>query len=460
MKPEYSLSNESIMPESVKMRSNDIENAFQRIRNIGLSGEVHKCAQLLKEFLQKHPNHLHAWGNLAYIHYATGRSEEAIRCYQKVCELNPEDVEARRRLGDCYYSLGQMKLARKAYLSLQGSPLFDSLEIQGRLAQTESVGLHILRRTIPLFRQFVARMAESEFRRALPKEATGLTRAIPGIRASGFRSYLTYLSRHYLLESAYRFRSAPCDLCEGTRFAAVYFVGSQKKVRCDRCGLEFVERKPPDGLDAFDGLFDDDATIEYFEAIWQDPVLLDARIQRLQSIFDRIGESFPRPGWRVLEIGCGQGHLLNLLKQKGMEVQGMEIAERLVHDCRDKFGLNVARGTIRQMPAFDSLFDVILAYHVLEHLDEPSNFFKKAQGLLKEGGFIFVEVPVPDLSRLSRLQQMNEVSGYANRSHLYHFRPDTLSAYFPKYGFDLVNTYFYLEESFPNGGFLGKKWKS
>jgi len=439
------------------LNANDIENAFQRIRNIGLSGEVHKCAQLLKEFLQKHPDHLHAWGNLAYIHYATGRSEEAIQCYQKVCELNPDDVEARRRLGDCYYSLGRMGLARKTYLSLQGTPLFDSVDIQSRLAQTESVARLILHRAIPLFKQFAAHLFDSEFRRALLKEVTGLTRAIPGILASGFRSYLTYLSRHYLLESTYRFRSAPCDLCAGTRFTTVFFVGSQKKVRCDRCGLEFVERKPPDGLDAFDRLFDNDDTIEYFEAIWQDPVLLDARIQRLQSIFGGIGESFPRPGERVLEIGCGQGHLLNFLKQKGMEVQGMEIAERLVHDCRDKFGLNVAQGTIRQMSAFDHPFDVILAYHVLEHLDEPSHFFEKAQGLLKEGGFVFVEVPVPDLSRLSRLQQMDEVSGYANRSHLYHFRPDTLSAYFPRYGFDLVNTYSYLEESFPNGGFLGKK---
>ena len=67
-----------------------------------------------------------------------------------------------------------------------------------------------------------------------------------------------------------------------------------------------------------------------------------------------------------------------------------------------------------------------------------------------------VGVPVPDLTRLSRTQQLNDFFGYANTAHMHFFTPATLPKYFSKYGFEVVNTYRFEIGPLTSGGFLGR----
>jgi predicted acetyltransferase len=52
---------------------------------------------------------------------------------------------------------------------------------------------------------------------------------------------------------------------------------------------------------------------------------------------------------------------------------------------------------------------------------------------------------------------MEEGSGYANPEHVHYFQPETLTKYYRKFGFEVISTYRYFDETLPIGGFLGRK---
>jgi 2-polyprenyl-3-methyl-5-hydroxy-6-metoxy-1,4-benzoquinol methylase len=301
------------------------------------------------------------------------------------------------------------------------------------------------------------RALDAGFWRGLTSELIGIRKSLPGIRAAGLSRYLDYLAKHYFRAPDYRLPRAPCDLCGGGDFSAVFFLGEQKKVRCESCGLEFVERKPIDGWDVADEVFEREETVEFFEKIWSNADLWATRIERLNRMFERIGVPLLRAGGRAFEIGCGEGDFLRHLKERGLEVEGIETSNRLVEHCRKRLGLNVNKGTVRDFSVPPDSYDLVLAYHVTEHLDKPSQLFNKARRMLRPGGFLVVEVPVPDLSNLSLKDQLDVHYGYANRHHLHYFRPETVTRYFETHGFTVVGTLEIVYDVLPAMSFLGRK---
>jgi ubiquinone/menaquinone biosynthesis C-methylase UbiE len=350
-----------------------------------------------------------------------------------------------------------LKEARQAYLSLKGTPDFESEDLRRRLAQTEFLLSRILRRAVPLARMLSRRLRDPAFVPALAGELLRLPGSLPGIRISGLRSYLAYLSQHYLQQPEYRHPLRPCDFCGSPSRQATFFYRNQKNVRCKNCGLEFVERKPEEGLDVLSGFYEEDHGIELMEKAWHDEQMLAARISRLRDLFKKANREFPAAGGKVLEIATGQGHLLRALADRGMVVQGIEPSGRLTRYCNEVQQVPVRQATVAQMNFEANSFDYMLAYHVLEHLDRPSLLFEKAARFLTEGGYLFIEVPVPDLYEAPREQKPDELAGYGALGHMHYFTMKTLPRYFEKYGFEVAATFQYLEESFPNGGVLGRK---
>ena len=419
-------------------------------------GQETEAIDLMRRSIQNDPDNPTALGNLGYLLQRRGQIEEAISCYERLRTLQPNDLEVRQRLGDCYYALGRRKEARAAYRSLQGSPLYDSPELQQSLALTESLTSRCLRRLAPTASLLFKRLADPGFLKAFAGEIARIRSSLPGIRAAGLPAYLGYLSQHYLQSACYRHPRSCCDLCGGTRFEAAFFQQSQKSVRCVRCGLQFVERRPPDGFDAHEAVLEKEEYTKNIESLWRDEVLFQARIKRLVSIFGQAGEIFPKPGGRLLEIGCGEGHLLKHLTERSMAVQGIETAERLARHCREALGLPVFKATVRSMEFPPDSFDYVLTYHVVEHLDRPSLLFSKARRMLTAGGYLFIEAPLYDLTQMSLAQKRDEFSGYACKSHMFYFTKETLEKYFERYDFEIVGSFEYLKDSFPNGAILGK----
>lgn len=101
---------------------------------------------------------------------------------------------------------------------------------------------------------------------------------------------------------------------------------------------------------------------------------------------------------RVLDVGCGRGLFLQLLRDSGIEETGIDISETLVQQCRQA-GFHVEQGdalvVLRQFQAGGKRFDGIFCSHVIEHLEgeRPAELIGLCAAVLAPRGRLVLITP-------------------------------------------------------------------
>lgn len=140
-----------------------------------------------------------------------------------------------------------------------------------------------------------------------------------------------------------------------------------------------------------------DSTYVAFEDIFRGS---REEIKARQSIYlpllidNNIG-SAERP---VLDLGCGRGEWIELLREHGFEASGVDRNERMVDDCRSA-GLQVAQSDVlpylRALP--DTSLGAVTSFHMIEHLpfDATLALVDESLRVLRSGGILMLETPNP-----------------------------------------------------------------
>ncbi len=101
---------------------------------------------------------------------------------------------------------------------------------------------------------------------------------------------------------------------------------------------------------------------------------LEQGIERqLNYLLDQVG--CDRPGFRLLEIGCGYGHLLQLANQRGARAVGVNISPEQVRYCNEQ-GLQAYCCNYRDLldaTDWHGQFDGVIANGSLEHWVQPED---------------------------------------------------------------------------------------
>jgi 2-polyprenyl-3-methyl-5-hydroxy-6-metoxy-1,4-benzoquinol methylase len=100
----------------------------------------------------------------------------------------------------------------------------------------------------------------------------------------------------------------------------------------------------------------------------------------------------PKPGQRLLDIGCGNGDFLANARDAGWAVAGIDTDPKAVAIAKQR-SLDISMGGIDLFAGESGCFDAITLSHVLEHLHDPRQFIHAVHRLLKPGGVIFVDTP-------------------------------------------------------------------
>jgi len=100
---------------------------------------------------------------------------------------------------------------------------------------------------------------------------------------------------------------------------------------------------------------------------------------------------------KILEVGCAEGGLLEILQSIGMDVCGVELSQERADLAKQKDeSLNVLVGDITDPKLPEILkekFDVIVMREVIEHVADKHAAFNNLDKLLNENGFLFISFP-------------------------------------------------------------------
>jgi SAM-dependent methyltransferase len=99
-----------------------------------------------------------------------------------------------------------------------------------------------------------------------------------------------------------------------------------------------------------------------------------------------------QPNGRLLEVGCGDGSTLELLKEFGWRAEGVDFDAAAVERAR-KRGLVVHLGTLAGQKLPENSFDAIVARHFIEHVPDPIEVLRECRRLLRPGGLLVLVTP-------------------------------------------------------------------
>jgi 2-polyprenyl-3-methyl-5-hydroxy-6-metoxy-1,4-benzoquinol methylase len=138
------------------------------------------------------------------------------------------------------------------------------------------------------------------------------------------------------------------------------------------------------------------------------------------------------PQIKLLEIGCHQGDLLAAVRNdRKFNAHGIDLAQRPLDYARSQ-GLSVELTDLESRRFDDNSFDMIVALHVLEHVQNPERLVGEIRRILKPGGKFFAVMPCSGHIK-ARLAGVNW-HYLTPPQHLWYFTPHTLAMFVERMG--------------------------
>jgi SAM-dependent methyltransferase len=206
-------------------------------------------------------------------------------------------------------------------------------------------------------------------------------------------------------------------------------------VRCRSCGLIYLNPRPsvsefeiiyPSNYHAFD------FSQKEFGIVYKIRARLEAR-RLLSCCIDLPADA------RILDVGCGDGFHLNLLRQYGKKswsLEGIDMDKRAV-DMAKKSGLIVHRGSVETIDLPENNYDLAFMIQTIEHLEKPVEVLQGIRKFLKPGGKLLI-VTDNTGSLDFKFSKKNYWGGYHFPRHWNLFNRKSLTKLAVKTGFEVA----------------------
>jgi methionine biosynthesis protein MetW len=179
---------------------------------------------------------------------------------------------------------------------------------------------------------------------------------------------------------------------------------------------------------------------------WFHRLFLDRFFNPLDNPRHDVALRLLKPGARLLDIGCWDGHLLELIRQADLyqELYGSDILSEAIENVKLK-GFNAKQVDLNneKLPFPGDYFDTVILLAVLEHVFDPYSVIGEIYRVLRPGGTLIIDVPnVASFTNRIRILfgRIPVTSGDPgwDGGHLHYFTKFALDKFLKRSGFNVV----------------------
>jgi 2-polyprenyl-6-hydroxyphenyl methylase/3-demethylubiquinone-9 3-methyltransferase len=202
---------------------------------------------------------------------------------------------------------------------------------------------------------------------------------------------------------------------------------------------------------------------------------LQANLNKFKNQADIVAKHLSIPNAKVLDIGCGGGLFLSLLKQRGAQVVGIELSDSRAQYAKSKHGLEIDKHPIESdfwQAGYAQYFDAVTLWDVIEHVNFPRQTLQSAVNVLKPRGYLLIDTPCRDsfyhrFGELSYKLTGGKYPTFLNAMYSSHvfghkqiFSTREMRELFESVGVEVIDLHKFHELSFPYAFYLKKLFKS
>ena len=211
-----------------------------------------------------------------------------------------------------------------------------------------------------------------------------------------------------------------CKVCSSNHYKKI---GEIKNIwkeykdiyQCDECSLYFIDSPTDEEINSlYKNEYHNNIKNKLFEIAKS-----KMRYARSLSQFNFIKQTIDLKNKDICEIGAFDGLLLSLFKKNNNNVFGYELNDDARVYAKKKYDIDLEENFLESK----SKYDIIILSHVIEHFREPKEILIKIKSMLKENGFIYIEVPN---SPMPNECSYNMLMRYLNTEHIVNFNMDNL----------------------------------
>jgi SAM-dependent methyltransferase len=177
--------------------------------------------------------------------------------------------------------------------------------------------------------------------------------------------------------------AAPCPACGDTFASTRLAYGGSPYLQCPQCRTGRIAALPAETI------LRTRYEVEYPERFPPQHIVAP-RAEMFASILDRLAS--PGPDNRLLDIGCGGGHLLASARRRGWCAAGTDVS-RGACATSGALGCLAVQADAAALPFRDACADAVCLVNVLDHTADPLNTLQEAFRVLVPGGRLAIRVP-------------------------------------------------------------------
>jgi 2-polyprenyl-3-methyl-5-hydroxy-6-metoxy-1,4-benzoquinol methylase len=225
-------------------------------------------------------------------------------------------------------------------------------------------------------------------------------------------------------------RPRTCPLCSADRPRLLFVKEGFPHNRCGECGMIYVA-PVLQGERLHSHYLGEDS----YTKVLMNEVQMEMDRRKFNYGLE-LTESFVPNKGRLLDVGCGPGVFLEVARERGWRVEGLEFNAWCVERVRG-LGIPVFDSPLEQADLSPGAYQCVTLWTVLEHIVEPRSFLQSIRRLLAPDGVLLVLVPNVDSLAVRMLHE--KAVTFAGDSHVNHFSPATIARLLESSDFAVVD---------------------